>query len=142
MLHHQLDAGGAAEGVGFQAIDEPNPPAIGCRRVVRAPEGIFVTSENGIAAECYAPEHSNIRGLRDYAKRTGAEVVLNGNTLENAIDQYISMLVEKTIAGPSARNPDFPNVAPSSEMVSHPLSPGLSPTFHLGELSFGTPDRS
>jgi hypothetical protein len=109
--------------------------------VVRSPEGIFVTSENGIAAECYAPEHSRIRSVREYAKRTGAEVVLNGNTLERGLDQYISMVLEKELAGPSAKNPDFPNVAPSSEMSRHPLSPGLSPTFHVGELSYGTPPQ-
>jgi hypothetical protein len=110
--------------------------------VVRTPEGIFVTSENGVCADAYAPEHSAIPGLREYARRTGAEVVLNGNTLEGALDQYISMVMEKEIAGASQRNPDFPNVAVSSEMCSHPLSPGLAPTFHVGELSFGAPASS
>jgi len=107
--------------------------------VVRTAEGTFVSSENGVAAECYAPEHSRIAGVARWARRTGSEVVLNGNTLEGSVDQYISMVQEKEIAGPSARNPDFPNVAPSSELSSHPLSPGVGPTFHLGEVAFGTP---
>ncbi|MFO0631270.1 MAG: hypothetical protein U0168_00305 [Nannocystaceae bacterium] len=107
--------------------------------VARTDEGIFVTSENGVAPECYAPRHSALPGVAKWARRTGAEVVLNGNTLEGSVDQYISMMQEATLAGPSRRNPDFPNVAPSSELSRHPLSPGLSPTFHLGELAFGSP---
>ena len=109
--------------------------------VVHTPQGLFVTSENGVCADSYAPDKSRIPGLSRWAKSTGAEVVLNGNTLENSVDQYISMVQEKEIAGPSERDPDFPNVAPSSEMSSHPLSPGLRPTFTVGELRFGTPVR-
>lgn len=107
--------------------------------VVRTDGGIFVSSENGVAAECYAPEHSRIAGVARWARRTGSEVVLNGNTLEGSVDQYISMVQEKEIAGPSLRDPDFPNVAPSSELSTHALSPGVGPTFAVGELSFGTP---
>jgi hypothetical protein len=107
--------------------------------VVKTDEGVFVSSENGVAAECYAPAHSRIPGVAKWARRTGSEVVLNGNTLEGSVDQYISMVQEKEIAGPSARNPDFPNVAPSSELARHPLSPGVGPTFHLGPISFGSP---
>jgi hypothetical protein len=109
--------------------------------VVHTDEGLFVTSENGVAIESWAPERSEIPGVRKWAKTTGCEVLLNSNTLENSVDQYISMVQEKEIAGPSARNPDFPNMAPSSEMTAHPLSPGLRPTWHLGEISFGQPVR-
>ena len=105
--------------------------------VVHTDEGLFVTSENGVAPESYAPQHSRIAGVRKWAKTTGAEVVLNGNTLESATEQ--SMVQEKEIAGPSRRNPDFPNMACSSELSSHVLSPGVGPTFHLGEVSFGAP---
>lgn len=105
--------------------------------VVRTPEGLFVSSENGVAAECYAPLRSRIPGVARWARRTGSEVVLNGNTLEGSVDQYLSMVLEKELAGPSQRNPDFPNVAPSSELCAHWLSPGLGPTFHVGPLAFG-----
>lgn len=107
--------------------------------VVKTGDGVFVSSENGVAAECYAPEHSRIPGVARWAKRTGCEVVLNGNTLEGAVDQYISMVQEKEIAGPSRRDPRFPNVAPSSELSPHPLSFGLRPTFHVGEIAWGAP---
>ncbi|MCH9686642.1 MAG: hypothetical protein K0V04_34740 [Deltaproteobacteria bacterium] len=109
--------------------------------VVHTPDGLFVTSENGVSADSYSPDKSSIPGLRRYAATTGAEVVLNGNTLEGAVDQYLSMVQEKEIAGCSQRNPDFFNVAPSSEMTAHVLSPGLEPTFYVGELNYGTPVR-
>jgi glyoxylase-like metal-dependent hydrolase (beta-lactamase superfamily II) len=108
---------------------------------VRTSEGIFVTSENGIAPECYAPRASRIPGVARYAADTGMEVVLNGNTLERGLDQYISMVEEKEVAGPSARNPDFPNMACSSELSAHWLFPGITPTFSLGDLTLGAPAR-
>jgi hypothetical protein len=107
--------------------------------VVHTPEGLFVTSENGVCADSYSPLKSRIPGVKKWAKTTGCEVLLNSNTLEGSVDQYLSMVLEKEIAGPSERDPDFCNVAPSSEMSAHPLSPGLKPTFYVGELRYGTP---
>jgi hypothetical protein len=105
--------------------------------VVHTSEGLLVSSENGVAADSYAPEHSEIPGVRDYAKATGMEVILNGNTLEDSLDQYISMVVEKTLAGPNKENPHFCNFVPSSEMSAYWGFPGLKPTFSFGELEFG-----
>jgi hypothetical protein len=106
--------------------------------VVHTPEGLLVTSENGVSPDCYAPLYSRIPGLRRYARQTGMEVVLNGNTLEGALDQYISMVQEKEIAGPAERNSDFHNTVPSSELTHYWLFPGLRPSFTFGQLRFGT----
>ena len=110
--------------------------------VTHTPEGLMVTSENGVGPDAYAPRHSEIRGLAEYAETTGMEVVLNGNTLERGIEQYISMLQERTIAGPSERNPKFPNMLCSSEFESYWLFPGIEPTFHFGDVAFGEPRRA
>ncbi len=107
--------------------------------VLVTPEGPLVTSENGIAADCYAPEHSEIPGVRSYAASTGMDVVINGNTLEGSIDQYLSMVQERVVAGPSKADPRFPNVAPSSELAESWLAPGLRPTHAVGTLEFGVP---
>ncbi|RHX83496.1 hypothetical protein [Leptospira stimsonii] len=107
--------------------------------VAHTPEGIFVSSENGVSADSYSPLKSRIPGVKKFAKATGMEVILNGNTLEIGLDQYISMVQEKEMAGVSLRNPDFYNVMPSSEMTSYWLFPGTSPTFSFGQLSFGSP---
>lgn len=105
--------------------------------VVRTPEGLLVTSENGVSPDNYAPAHSRIPGLQAYARDTGMDIVLNGNTLEGAIDQYLSMVVEKTLAGPSMRDGDFPNIAASSELDASWFAPGIRPTFAFGEVRFG-----
>lgn len=105
--------------------------------VVRTPEGLFVTSENGVGPDSYAPLKSRIPGLRRYAERTGIDVILNSNTLERGLDQYISMIQERDVAGPSPRNPDFFNVVSSSELTAYWLFPGIRPTFAFGEIEFG-----
>ncbi len=105
--------------------------------VVHTDEGIWVTSENGISVDAYAPLLAKAAGVSDYAEITGTEVIINGNTLENSIDQYISMVQEKTIAGPSKRDPRFPNVFPSSEMTSFWAFPGTKPAFYVGKAKHG-----
>jgi hypothetical protein len=101
--------------------------------------GVLVSSENGVGPDAYAPQKSAIAAVREYAVATGMEVVLNGNTLEGGLDQYLSMIMEKEIAGPAPSNPDFPNVVASSEFTSYLLFPGMSPTFSFGDLTLGTP---
>lgn len=109
--------------------------------VVNTPAGLLVSSENGVCADSFSPLNSSIPGVRDYAKATGMEVILNGNTLERGLDQYISMVLEKTLAGPCQQNPDFYNVVPSSEMTAYWALPGLKPTFGFGPMQFGTTTR-
>ena len=105
--------------------------------VARVPDGIRVTSENGVGADAYAPMNSKVNAIRRYAKQTGMEVILNGNTLEGSNEQYISMVIEKTIAGPS-KNPDFPNCASSSEATPYWLIPGHKVSHLIGEAKFGS----
>ena len=105
--------------------------------VARVPDGIRVTSENGVGADAYAPMNSKVNAIRRYAKQTGMEVILNGNTLEGSNEQYISMVIEKTIAGPST-NPDFPNCASSSEATPYWLIPGHKVSHLIGEAKFGS----
>ena len=101
--------------------------------------GVLVTSENGVGPDAYAPQKSQIGAVREYAIATGMEVILNGNTMEGGLDQYLSMILEKEIAGPAPSNPDFPNVVASSEFSSYLLFPGMTPTFSFGDLELGTP---
>lgn len=107
--------------------------------VASTDDGIFVTSENGISLDAYAPHLSKVPGVAAYAKYTGAEVIINGNTQEYVIDQYISMVQEKEVAGPSKRFAGYPNIAPSSESNGYWLFPRTAPTVKLGDLCFGQP---
>jgi hypothetical protein len=106
--------------------------------VARVADGVRVSSENGVGADAYAPQNSRVNSIRRYAKATGVEVILNGNTLEGSNEQYISMVMEKTIAGPSS-NPDYPNCASSSEATPYWLIPGHQVSFLHGEAEFGRP---
>jgi hypothetical protein len=124
-------------GEGLALIRTPGHTVGNHSFVAHTPEGLKVTSENGVGPYCYAPEHSRIPGLKKYAKQTGMEVILNGNTLEGGLDQYISMVVEKTIAGPHPRYPNFPNMANSSELTGYWGFPGYKPTVTYGDLHFG-----
>ncbi len=106
---------------------------------VRTPEGVMVTSENGVGLDAYEPLCSELKPVREYAEQTGMEVVLNGNTLERGLDQYVSMVMEKSVAGRSARDDRFPNMVCSSEMDAYWAFPGIKPTLKFGNLSFGRP---
>jgi glyoxylase-like metal-dependent hydrolase (beta-lactamase superfamily II) len=99
--------------------------------------GIFTSSENGIAVECYAPRRSRLPGVAKWAAREGLEVVMNFNTPEFASFQYNSMIKEQLVADPIPGRPELPQVFPSSELTHHRLAPGIRPTFEHGDLTIG-----
>ncbi len=106
--------------------------------VFHAPgQGVFAVSENGIAPECYLPAASGIRSLRDYARKYDAEVVLNGNSLESAMSQYTSMVLEKSLVDRGAAGGEIPNILCSSPFVRSPLAWGVGPSFVLGPVDAG-----
>lgn len=124
-------------GEGLALIKTPGHTMGNHSFVAHTDDGLLVTSENGVGPDSYAPEHSQIPGLKQFAESRGMEVVLNGNTLESGLEQYISMVVEKEIAGPSPHDPRFPNIASSSELTRYWMFPGCSPSFNLGDREYG-----
>jgi hypothetical protein len=105
--------------------------------VINTPDGVWVSSENGVASDNWQPELSKIPGVREYAVRMRREVCPNANTLEDSIDQYDSMVKEKTLADPSRRDPRWKQVLPSSELVSWRRQWPIVPTHVHGQLSYG-----
>jgi hypothetical protein len=105
--------------------------------VLNTDRGVWAVSENGVAADSYAPEASRIAGLRRYARREGVEVVLNANTLEGKNEQYTSMVLEKSIVDRCRDDPAFCQHFPSSELTATPFTPGLSPTHRHGGIESG-----
>jgi hypothetical protein len=103
--------------------------------VVNTERGILTSSENGIAVECYTPEHSKLPGVAKWAAREGLEVVMNFNTPEFASWQYNSMIKEKLIADPIPDRPELRQIFPSSALTRHRLAPGIRPTFEHGDLT-------
>ncbi|MER7972074.1 hypothetical protein ABTX35_24280 [Streptomyces sp. NPDC096080] len=97
--------------------------------VLHTSTGVWVSSENVIAAECLTPEHSRLPGLARWSREWGQEVVLNANSLETTADQYNSVVLEKTLADPSQDDPRFLQFFPSSELTGAWTNPGTNPTF-------------
>ena len=79
---------------------------------INTDDGVWVSSENGVAADSWHPHLSKIPGVRKTAEFFGREVILNSNTLEDSIDQYDSMLKEKALADPNKRRPPLPERLP------------------------------
>jgi hypothetical protein len=125
-------------GGGFALVRTPGHTIGNHTLVVVTDRGAWTISENGISVDAYAPGTSRLGGVARHARDTGAEVILNANTREHSLDQYTSMILEKTLADTVPDRPEFPQHFSSSELVSHPLAPGLSPTYSHGAITYGT----
>lgn len=66
------------------------------------------------------------------------EVAFNSHTVENAVDQYDSMVKEKALADPNRTDPRWMNVIPSSEIRSLRRSWPIVPSFSHGLPSCGS----
>jgi hypothetical protein len=108
---------------------------------INTDDGVWVSSENGVAADSWHPHLSKIPGVRRTAEFFGREVILNSNTLEDSIDQYDSMIKEKALADPNPRDPRFANVFPSSEMADWKRQWPVVPTFSYGGMEYGAIER-
>ncbi len=124
-------------GGGFALIRTPGHTAGNHTLAVVTDRGLWTISENGICIDAYAPGISRIRGIARHARDAGVEVILNANTREASLDQYTSMVLEKTLADSVADRPELPQHFPSSELVTHALAPGLSPTYTHGAITHG-----
>jgi hypothetical protein len=130
--------GDVGVGSGFALIRTPGHTRGNHSPAIVTDRGVWTVSENGIAVDAYAPESSRIAGLRAHARDAGVEVVLNANTREDSLDQYTSMVLEKNLADPCPDRPEFPQHFPSSELVRHPMAPGLAPTYSHGAITYGS----
>jgi hypothetical protein len=135
--NHLLIDGDVELGDGVAIIRTPGHTDGNQSLVINTPEGIWVSSENGVCADNWQPENSKIPGVKRFAKFFRREVVLNSNTLEDSIDQYDSMVLEKTIADTNRRDPRWVNVFPSSEAANWKRHWPLVPTFTHEELRYG-----
>jgi hypothetical protein len=108
---------------------------------INTPDGVWVSSENGVAADNWHPHLSKIPGVRRTAEFFGREVILNSNTLEDSIDQYDSMIKEKALADANQRDPRYQNVLPSSEMADWKRQWPVVPTFSFGGIEYGAIER-
>jgi uncharacterized protein YjiS (DUF1127 family) len=100
--------------------------------------GIWGVSENGTCVDNWSPHESRIPGLREQARATDVEVLLNANTPEAGELQYTSMMLERTLASRAARAPVFAQMFASSEVTASWLAPGMRATFTHGAITYGS----
>jgi hypothetical protein len=108
---------------------------------VNTEDGVWVSSENGVCADNWHPLLSKIPGVKRNAEFFGREVIMNSNTLEDSIDQYDSMIKEKSLADSNSRDPRYQNVFPSSEMANWKRQWPVVPTFTFGGIDSGVLER-
>jgi hypothetical protein len=124
-------------GVGVSIVWTPGHTDGNHSLMLNTPDGVWVSSENGVSIDNWQPELSRIPGVRDYAISQRREICPNANTLEDSIDQYDSMVKEKTLADFSPRAPQWKQILPSSELVSWKRYWPIIPTHHHGPLNYG-----
>lgn len=124
-------------GVGVSLLWTPGHTDGNHSLCLNTPDGVWISSENGMAADSWQPELSKIPGVRQLAQFYGREVVLNANTLEDSLDQYDSMIKEKTMASNSPKNPEWKQILPSSECAPWKRQWPLVPTVVHGGLNYG-----
>ncbi|PZS28514.1 MAG: hypothetical protein DLM58_16925 [Pseudonocardiales bacterium] len=124
-------------GVGCALIHTPGHTHGNQSLCINTPEGVWVASGNGVAADSWHPHLSKIPGVRKWAEFFGREVVMNANTLEDSVDQYDSMIKEKALADVNRRDPRWPNVLPSSELAPLRRQWPIVPTFIYGGMNYG-----
>lgn len=107
---------------------------------INTPSGVWVSSENGVSIDNWQPEHSRIPGVKSTAAFFRREVIMNANTLEDSVEQYDSMVKEKTLADRCKADPRFVQVLPSSELAPWRRQWPVVPTHHHGAdaIGFGT----
>jgi hypothetical protein len=98
---------------------------------------VWISSENGVALDNWQPDQSKIPGIKGYSRYFNREVVPNANTLEDSLDQYDSMVKEKTLADRCRRDPNWLQVLPSSELADWKRLWPVRPTFAHGGIEYG-----
>ena len=133
-----IETDGTVElGVGLAFVATPGHTDGNQSLCVNTPDGIWVSSENGVAADSWHPHLSTIPGVRRWAEFYGREVVMNANTLEDSVDQYDAMVLEKALADVNRRDPRWHNTFPSSELAPLRRQWPVLPTFVYGGINYG-----
>src|SRR3954462_9877857 len=124
-------------GVGVALLSTPGHTDGNQSLVVNTPDGIWVSSENGVCADNWHPHLSKIPGVKKEAEFMGREVILNSNTLEDSLDQYDSMVREKAVADANGRHRRWSNVFPWSELPALKRQWPVMPSFTYGGIDYG-----
>ncbi|HEY5198050.1 MAG TPA: hypothetical protein VIJ51_13600 [Solirubrobacteraceae bacterium] len=124
-------------GVGISLISTPGHTAGNQSLAINTPDGVWVSSQNGVSLDNWQPHRSRIPGVRAHAELFNREVVPNANMRENGLDQYDSMVKEKTLASPSREDPSWLQILPTAELAAARRHWPVLPTHRYEELEYG-----
>lgn len=124
-------------GVGVSLLWTPGHTDGNHSLVINTEDGVWVSSENGISLDNWQPELSKIPGVKRYHEKFGREICPNANTLEDSLDQYDSMVKEKTLADPCKDDPRWLQILPSTELAPWKRFWPVVPTYVHGGISYG-----
>lgn len=128
-------------GVGISLLWTPRHTDGNYSLCINTSDGVWISSENGVARDSWQPELSKIPGLKSNCEFYEREVVLKANTLEDSIDQYDSMIKEKEMASYSPQNPEWKQILPSSACAPWMRQWPLNPTMEHGGINYGEHKR-
>jgi glyoxylase-like metal-dependent hydrolase (beta-lactamase superfamily II) len=132
-----LTDGDLSLGPGALLVRTPGHTSGNQTLIVRTESGVFGCSENGVSVDNWAPLESAIPGLREAARFLGVSVILNANTPESGMQQYTSMMLERSLVDRVPEHPALFQMFPSSELTVSWLAPGIRPARALVERSGG-----
>jgi glyoxylase-like metal-dependent hydrolase (beta-lactamase superfamily II) len=122
-------------GDGVTLVRTPGHTAGNHSIVLHTDGGLWTISENGVSADNWQPDKSEIAGVKRTAEATATEVILNSNTREQSLEQYTSMVLEKTLADEGTDG--WRQCFPSSELTPSLLAPGLRASYVHKEIRQG-----
>lgn len=129
--------GSAELGAGVALVAAPGGVNGRQALVLATPDGIWVVSGNGVAADSWHPHLSKIPGVRRQATELGHEVIPAAGAIESTSDQYDAMVVEKAIADPGRLDPRWTNVLPVRELSGRRASWPVVPSHVHGAFAYG-----
>jgi hypothetical protein len=128
-------------GKGIALVHTPGHTDGNMSLCINTPDGVWVSSENGVAVDNWHPRQSKIPGVRKWAEFFNRDVVMNSNTLEDSLDQYDSMVKEHALADPSPADPRWRQTFPSSELAQFRRQWPVVPTHFFGGINYGSVAR-
>jgi hypothetical protein len=125
-------------GVGISLIATPGNTDGHQTLVLNTPDGVWLVSHNGVALDNWQPQMSKIPGVHAHADFFNREVVPNANSLEDSLDQYDSMVKERTLASPSRQDPGWLQILPARELSGSRRHWPVMATHAHGEIAYGS----
>ena len=127
-------------GVGVALIATAGRSAGHQSLVLNTTDGIWVCSRNGTCADAWQPQLSKIPGVRTGAESARREVLPEVEPMEDALELYDSMVLEKSLADASRTDPRWLNVLAVTELATWRRQWPVVPTFPAAGLELGRLD--